>query len=167
MYFQIIGGNPGAKIYIDNRRECGGVLFFDVNMQMESEVVPERFSILFSMPDVEVYSVWSPSMHADRHIGPNWRKRTTNARLASWMPLQTLISASGRNRMTVAISDAKTPTAIRSGECEEDANVQWEIRFFTVPIAPIKEYRATLRIDTRDIPYYDAIRDAAAWWVKR
>ena len=164
MDFQIIGGNPSAKIYIDNRRECGGVLFFDVNMQMESAAVPERFSVLFSMPDVEVYSVWSPSMHADRHIGPNWRKRTTNARLASWMPLQSLISASGRNRMTVSISDAKTPTAVRSGECEEDANVQWEIRFFTIPVAPIKEYRATLRIDTRDIPYYDAIRDAATWW---
>ena len=164
MDFQIIGGNPGAKIYIDNRRELGGVLFFDVNMQLESEAVPERFSVLFSIPDIEVYSVWSPSIKEERHIGPNWRKRTTNARLASWMPMQTLISASGRNRMTVTISDAKTPTAIRSGECEEDANVQWEIRFFTVPVAPIKEYRATLRIDTRDIPYYDAIRDAATWW---
>ena len=67
MNFQITGGNPGAKIYTDNRRCCGGVLFFDVNMQLEREDIPERFSILFSMPDVEVYSVWSPGIQADRH----------------------------------------------------------------------------------------------------
>ena len=66
--------------------------------------------------------------------------------------------------MAVALSDAKTPTALCSGESEENATIEWEIKFFTIPIAPMKEYTATVRIDTRDIPYYDAIYDIASWW---
>ena len=82
------------------------------------------------------------------------------------MPIHALISATGKNRMTVALSDAKTPCSLRSGECEEDACIQWEINFFTVPVAPLKEYTATVRIDTRKIPYYDAIYDTVTWWEK-
>ena len=133
-------------------------------MELKEAAVPERFRIFFSIPDVDIYSVWSPLVRYDRYLGPNWRKRTTTSRLASWMPLHALVSANGRNRMTVALSDAKTPTSLRSGVCEEDACVQWEINFFTVPVAPLKQYKATVRIDVRDIPYYDAIYDTVGWW---
>ena len=157
MNFTIKGGNAGAKIYIDNKRENEGILLFDIHMEISEEAVPEAFSVLFDMPDVDIYSIWSPSIGAQRHLGPNWGKRTTSSRLASSMPVHALVSAQGRNRMAVALSDAKTPTALCSGESEENARIEWEIKFFTIPIAPMKEYTATVRIDTRDIPYYDAI----------
>ena len=66
--------------------------------------------------------------------------------------------------MTVAISDAKTPTAISSRECDEDACIHWDIKYFTVPVVPFKQYKATVRIDTRDIAYYDAIYESVLWW---
>ena len=164
MNFTIKGGNAKANIYIDNKRENEGILFFDIHMALVEEAVPETFSVLFSIPDVDIYSIWSPSIGAQRHLGPNWGKRTTSSRLASSMPVHALVSAKGQNRMAVALSDAKTPTAIKSGESEENATIEWEIAFFTVPVAPMKEYTATVRIDTRDIPYYDAIYDTANWW---
>ena len=123
MEYKITGGNAGAKIYMDNQRERDGVCFFDVHMILENEASPEAFTISFSVPDVDVYSVWSPSIRFDRHIGPNWSKRLTYSRLASWMPLHALVSASGKNRMTLAISNAKTPISIRTGEREEDATI--------------------------------------------
>ena len=164
MIFNISGGNAGAKIFIDNQREVDGILFADVNMELECEAIPEQFKVVFSFPAVDVYSVWSPAVRFDRHLGPDWSKRTTPSRLASWLPVHSLVSASGRNKMAVAISDAKTPTSLRTGVCEEDACIKWEINFFTVPVAPIKQYKATLRIDTRNIAYYDAIYDAVSWW---
>ncbi|MBE6627728.1 MAG: alpha-galactosidase [Ruminococcaceae bacterium] len=166
MDFTITGGNEGAKIYLDNEREKDGILLFDVHMMLENAAVPEQFCISYSIPHIDTYSVWSPSIRAERHLGPNWKKRTTESRLASWMPIHALVSATGKNRMTVALSDAKTPCSLRSGECEEDACIQWEINFFTVPVAPLKEYTATVRIDTRKIPYYDAIYDTVTWWEK-
>lgn len=164
MEFKITGGNTGANIYIDNQREHDGVLFFDVNMILENDAIPELFKISFNIADVDIYSVWSPKIRSERHIGPDWNKRTTDSRLASWMPVHALVSADGKNRMTVALSDAKTPTSLRSGEREEDACIYWEINFFTVPVAPLEQYKATIRIDTRDIPYYDAIYDVTSWW---
>ncbi len=164
--YRIKGGNTGAKIFVDNERNCDGILLFDVNLVLENEAVPEEFCISFSIPAVDAYSVWSPSVRFDRHLGPNWSKRVTTSRLASWMPLHAIVSSSGRNRTLVAISDAKTPTSLGTGICEEDACVQWDIKFFTIPVAPLKEYKATVRIDERDIAYYDAIYDAVAWWEK-
>ena len=164
MDFEIIGGNGGARIYIDNERGEDGVLLFDVHLELEEEAIPDPFSISFSIPDVDIYSVWSPSIRGERHLGPLWHKRTTESRLASWMPIHALVSMSGRNRMTVALSDAKTPASLRTGVREEDARIYWLINFFTIPIASIKEYTATVRVDTRDIPYYDAIYDTVSWW---
>ena len=135
MEFKISGGNTGAKIFIDNQREVDGILFADVNMELECEAIPEQFKVMMSTPDIDIYSVWSPSVRFDRHLGPDWSKRTTTSRLASWMPLHSLVSSSGKNRMAVAISDAKTPMSLRTGVCEEDACIKWEINFFTVPVA--------------------------------
>lgn len=164
MNFTVHGGNPGAKITVGNERNENGIIFVDVNLNLETEQLPKMFKITFGIPDIDMYSVWSPSVRLDRHLGPNWSKRTTTSRLASWMPIHALVSHSGKNRMTVALSDAKTPTSIGTGVCEEDAEVKWEIRFFTVDVAPIKEYKATIRIDVRDIPYYDSIYDTVSWW---
>ena len=164
MEYRIKGGNAGAKIFIDNERQSDGIVFFDVNLVLEEEAVPEEFCISFSIPAIDAYSVWSPSVRFDRHLGPNWSKRVTASRLASWMPLHAIVSSAGKNRTLVALSDAKTPTSLGTGICEEDACVQWDIKFFTIPVAPLKEYKATVRIDERDIAYYDAIYDAVAWW---
>ena len=40
MEFTIKGGNAGAKIYIDNKRENEGILLFDVHMELSEEAVP-------------------------------------------------------------------------------------------------------------------------------
>ena len=77
MEYKITGGNAGAKIYMDNQRERDGVCFFDVHMILENEASPEAFTVSFSAPHVDVYSVGSPSIRFDRHIGPNWSKRLT------------------------------------------------------------------------------------------
>ncbi len=159
-----IKGFDGAKITIENEKTLNGVRFFDFRMVLDEEQIPETVKIKFSIPTVDIYSLWSPTICYERFLGANWSKRTTTSRLCSWMPLHTLVSANGRNAVTVALSDAKTPTALRTGVCEENANMEWELQFFTVKVAPLKEYRATVRIDTRDIPYYDSIYDVSAWW---
>ncbi len=115
MEFSIAGGNSGAKIYIDNQRENNGICFFDLNLLLENEVIPEEVSLSFSIKDVDIYSVWSPSIGYDRSLGPNWSKRKTESRLASWMPLHGLVSSAGKNRMLVAVSDAHTPLSIATG----------------------------------------------------
>ncbi len=164
MNFKIRGGNPGARICIENKTENDGIFYCDVKFELDEVALPATFGVSFTVPDVDIYSTWSPAIRFGRHIGPAWMKQTTNSRLASWMPLHALLSSGGRNRMTVAISDAETPISIRTGEIEETAEIEWMIDFFTIKVAPLKEYTAKIRIDTRDIPYYDSIYDAVRWW---
>ena len=164
MQFQIKGGNPDAQIQLKNQREIDGVFYMDVVMQLPKEEVPQPFSVEWKMPIVNMYSLWSPVLTADRHLGPNWGKRKTPSRLASSMPVHGWLAMDGSNRLMVALSDALTPTAIGGGVCEEDAHLECCIDFFTTPVAPLQEYRATVRFDQRSIPFYESVYQVAEWW---
>ena len=107
MKFDVIGASAGVDVSVNKISENGGIEIYEIRAIYAEEQIPEQFKLSFRVPDVEMYSVWSPSERFDRHLGPNWRKRTTPSRLASCMPLHALVSADGKNRMTVALSDAK------------------------------------------------------------
>ena len=164
MEFRIKGGSPNAKISVENQVEKDGILTFDVSLRFDEPEIPEQFSVVFDFPSIDVYSVWSPSVRYDRFIGVVWKRKITQSRLASWMPVHSLVSADGRNRLAIAISDAKTPTEIATGVHEHNSEFDCQIRFFTIKVAPLTEYRATVRLDLRDIPYYDAIYAVTEWW---
>ena len=165
MNFTVQTKNETAKIEISELYEKNGVKFFDITYSTPEEQVPQPFKVLFDLPDVDCYSVFSPMIFREKHHkGPNWGKRVTTSRLASGMPVHQLLSADGKNRYTFAIDDAKTPTSIGTGTHEETARVFVAIEFFSQPTAPIKSYKATVRFDDRDIPYYDSIYDTTAWW---
>lgn len=164
MKFLISGKDETAVIRIENQKEEQGVVTFDVAVSYETPTIPEPVKISFSFPVSDCYSTWSPSVRHGRQLRPNWSKQVTNSRLASWLPIHTLVSSKGQNRMTVALSDALTPTSIATGVREEDATFDCVITFFTVQVAALTEYRATVRIDLRDIPYYESVAAVSEWW---
>ncbi len=164
MKFKISGGNKNAIFTFENEFEKDEIYFADLKMVLEEESVPSPFTVLIKLPLIDCYSTWSPCVRHGRGIKPNWSPQVTYSRLAVFMPLHAVLSSDGRNRMTVSLSDALNPIAITSGVCEEDACVDCKINFFTVPVAPIKEYVCRIRVDLRDIPYYDSIYDTVSWW---
>ena len=164
MEFKIKCENDNANIYISDKNERDGILFLTVKAEFEKEEIPKQFDIFFKFPVKDCYSTWSPEFGSKSGLGVNWSKRVTNSRLASGMPLQSILSRSGKNRLTIAVSDAVTPIKISSGVCEEDAQFDCAVSFFTVPVAPLSEYSAVLRLDMRDIPFYDSVYDVSSWW---
>lgn len=164
MDFVFIGGNKNAKMSVENKREENGIFYADIKMTFKEATIPEQVKLRFYYPASGCYSVWSPNERYDRALRPNWRKSTTVSRLASNMPLHGLVSSDGKNKLSIALSDAKTPMEIATGVSEETACVECDITFFTFKIAPIEEYNTVLRLDMRDIPYYDSIYDVARWW---
>ncbi len=161
--FKISGGNEGAKITIEPIKE-GEISLYKLNVELAEQAVPEKIKLEWKFPVIDCYSTWSPAMDSNRQLAPNWGKRATQSRLASWMPLHQLVSHSDKNKMCVALSDAATPTRIATGVCEEDANFDCVIDLFTGLCAPINSYSTIIRIDTRDIPFYDAVYDVTTWW---
>ena len=166
MKLEVKGGNQTARISVSEHivGSADGIFYLDVTMTNEMAEVPEPFKVRWQVPSVDCYSVWSPQHRNMRSLGVNWSMKKTKSRLASSMPIQLLVSASGRNRLNVSLSDAATPISIGMGIIEENGNFLCEVEFFTQPTTPIDFYNALIRIDTRDVMYYDSIYDTVSWW---
>ena len=161
--YKVTGGNQGAVITVKSEsREQ--IEYVSIHAEFGAQVIPETFSITWKMPLIDCYSTWSPTIRENRGLGPDWGKKRTESRLASGMPLHQVLSLSGQNRICIAVSDAMTPIAIGTGVCEEDAHLECTVEFFTLPTTAIEEYNAVIRIDHRDIPYYDSIYAASRWF---
>lgn len=141
-----------------------GVTLVSVDVKFEEPRVPEHITVRWYIPCVDIYSSFSPSSMYDRTIGPSWRKRRTSSRLASGAPVHQLISSDGRNRMTVALSDAMTPCEIATGIHEKSATVECEVRFFTSPVNTLSEYHAVIYIDFSDRRYDLSLKAADRFW---
>ncbi len=140
------------------------ILLLDIDLTYPAPTAPAILDIGFAIPCTNIYSIWSPTTGYNRQNNPHWARNSTRARLASGAPIHQLISAEGKNTLTVALSDAMTPTEIITSVHERTAMEEINVRFFTEPIAPITEYKATIYIDTRAVPYFKAIQDAEKYW---
>ena len=151
------------KIY-ERKVPDENIVFLDIDLELEESEVPKPITLKFDFPCIDTYSVFSPTIWSSRHLGPNWQKRKSNSRLSSGVPVHTLVSLGDRNRLTIALSDADTACELRTGIIEESGNHDVEIIIFTQPKNPIKNYRATVRLDFSDVRYEDALRAVEKWW---
>lgn len=163
MNFTVNGGNKNASIKITEKKD-GDLLFLFVNMTLPEAQIPEKFSIKWKYSVKDCAFTWNPGMGDIHGLYFDWGKKVIKSRLASWMPLQQLISRNGKNKLTIAVSDVDTPIEIGTGVCEEDATIECEVTFFTVPTSLRTEYSTVIRLDTSDIPYYDSIYNVTNWW---
>lgn len=163
MKFSVSGGSKNVEIKL-TENQIGNIIYLTVNMTTPSPEIPESFLICWDFSASDCVSTWNPSLLDIHGLAFEWGKLAVQSRLASWMPIQSLISKDGRNKLCISVSDVDTPISIRTGLREEDATLACEIEFFTKPTSPTDNYTATVRLDMRDIPYYDSIYDTAEWW---
>ena len=160
MNLSILNNNPGSNATISERAERDGVRLFDLKVDFSTPTSPKPVLVKWKIPCTDLYSVWNAGGSFSRYLGIDWQKRTCRSRLASGAPFYALVSFTGENRMTLALSDPKTPIEIASGVREETSEIACEIRFFTEPVGKMTSYTATIRIDTRPVDYCKALRDA-------
>lgn len=160
MDFSVCNPNIGSTATLQERETRDGILLLDVDIAFPEPTVPQKVTVKWEYPCVDVYSVWSANIGFTRLLGPDWSKCTCRSRFACGAPFHALVSYKGQNRMTVAVSDAMTPIEIATGVCEETADVSCEVRFFTEPINKIQSYHAAISIDTRAVNYGEALKAA-------
>ncbi|MBQ2000714.1 MAG: hypothetical protein II241_02910, partial [Clostridia bacterium] len=96
MKFQLLEGNQGAKLWIDNEYEKDGIYFADVHMKLAEKDVPKKFVARAALPCVDCYSAWGPGLNELRNLSPEWEMRRTYSSLAQLMPVQSIISIKNR-----------------------------------------------------------------------
>ncbi len=163
MEFKITNGNIHSVHTISEKHD-GDILYLTVKLDFDEPTVPKPLKISWYFSAADCYSSWNPDHLGIHGLDFEWGMLELKSRLASWMPVQSLISKDGKNKLLIAVSDVDTPIRIGTGLREEDATIACEIEFFTSPIAPTLSYTAVIRLDMRDIPYYDSIYDTSNWW---
>lgn len=164
MDFTVVDKNKNSNVTITEREYRDGVVLADVEVKFGEAQVPELISIKWDTFCADAYTTWGAGIDTQRELAPSWRKNVTKSRLASGAPLHQIISFKGNNRLTVALSDAQTPTEIATGVWEKDAYVNCEVRLFTQPVNKLTEYKVTIYIDTNDCRYSDALKAAEKFW---
>ena len=162
---KISGGNDGAKYDLVQTKK-DGIITIDVTITLPQSEVPKRTKFDWQIATIESFGVWGPLINDKRSLTPCWAMRKTTSRLAFGMPILEIFSKKDTNHWCFASSDTSTPMSIAVGAHEEGAVIDVRVELFTTLTAPLKEYKATWRIDTRPVPFYDAIYGVSNWWEK-
>lgn len=137
----------------------------NIKLRFTSEVERQfpKVKIKWKHPVVDIHSYWHPTAFRNKNLDSDWGYGFFS-KAAVGAPVGCFYNLEGRNKITYALSDALNTIQLNMGVHEEDASLNCIITLFTEVTKPRKEYEIELRIDTRDIPYYDSLQEVAKWW---
>ena len=135
-----------------------------INIDFCGKKCPELVTIKWRTQGGGIYTRWNCMGEQNRRLYPNWEMNCNKSRSASGMPLQCYLGKDGKNKITVAVSDVKTPIHIKSGFIEESAEIAWELVLFSQKTGEISEYSTELMLNTECISYQESIEKVYKWW---
>ena len=119
-----------VKIQIKNIPN-NDVELYKIIFDWDEAKAPKEIKMSFFRPCKDAYTHWDVKNHTPRFFA--WhRDKSTDSRLAKWMPVTQLSTKSGKNSYTVALSDVKTPTKIAVTYNLYTGNAETFIAFFTI-----------------------------------
>lgn len=157
------GGGSGFRGFLSSETQEEGLELVHLRIEADEAGRPPVFRLVWTHPIVDVHGYWHPRAGPDKGLAvswtPGWHSKATSS-----APVGCLYSLAGRNRLTLALSDALNTVSVKAGVEEETAELLCSVSIFEEPTAPLASYEATLRLDTRDVPYHEAISDVGRWW---
>lgn len=118
-------------------------------------------SIKYRFKSIDINGYWNPKITVDK---VNYYSSGVTSKASRNAPVLSFYNDDLQNRITIALSDALNKSEIVSYLKEEDVCFHHYIKLFTEKMPLTTHYEITLRIDTRNIPYYKSIDDVSTWW---
>lgn len=164
--FIIDSQNEGALISVTPVFEQDGVAYYHVNMDFPRNAVPSKVTVAWREPMVGLLHVGYPCCTGHFLMHQSWCATENRSRFCFGAPMLYTIGPDDKNAATVAVSDPFTPLTIYYyvGDFPLMDVVRYEIVFFDGMTNPMSHYEADIRIDSRDIPYYESVGDVYPWW---
>ena len=164
MDFKIVNKNESSDFSVTQVDDAGEVSVYEVYFKPEQPCVPKKIRVEFQIPYIGAASLWNPQCGLQRNMLADWKlnRQTSKSRLASGIPVQSVIAHNGENVFTISVTDPKTPIEISCGVEEADKSCLCRVTFFPVPVGQIKEYRSRIVIDRRRQPFYSVIAETVA-----
>ncbi|MDI4648349.1 glycoside hydrolase family 36 protein [Cohnella hashimotonis] len=161
--YRISGADDRFSATLAVEVQEAGVELVHLKITADRPGIPPAIRLSWKRPIVDVQGVWHPNGYRNRGLSPDWFAGfRSNA--ASSAPVVCLFGGDGRSRMTFAFSDTLNPVVCKAGVHEETAEFHCSVTLFEEPGAPLDRYEATLRMDLRELPYYDSLNEVQRWW---
>ncbi len=138
-----------------------GIDYLDVCVRFDAPTAPEPLSLSWEFPLVNTHHRAGTLRPTD--LGAFGRPRV-NSSATTQAPVWALHDMAGRNRLTFALADAINASELGARVVEETACAHCHVTLFCAPLAPLEEYRTTLRFDRRPLPHSDVLAAVGDWW---
>lgn len=157
-----------VQLNVETVEKEAGVVIYKCSFAVEENAVKEAqengyTELTWIFPYLDCAGVWHPNCGADRSINADW-DAYFRSMTASSAPIMTLFSEDGRNRYTVGLSETKEIIEFRAGIHEEDGTVLLQVKVPDAYVLRTGTYELEIRMDQRDIPFYESIASVANWW---
>ena len=156
----------GWKVDFRRETEPGGVEYAVVEMSREEPAYPAAFNLSFNFAKRDIVAAWRPWGECSG-FGMYWDPANLpgagQTDFCHSMPLYACYGSGGRNRVAFAASESSEPIVMKAGIREEDNRLYFSFHFYDTKVAKRKHLVAKLRIDSRDVFWSDAVREAADW----
>lgn len=120
-----------------------------------------NFKVNWMIPNIGVHTVWSPGKYSNKEVVPDWGDYAKSCAM-SLAPVYSDVAYDDKNKQTIACSDAKNTVEIHTGVIEENGCLDCVVKI-SVDYA-VSDYEVDIRIDRRNIPFYEAVDAVRAWW---
>lgn len=158
--------NPEVKVSVTTVSSADGVEVCRVHAVFPDDAAPTPVSVQWEEDMVNILSVWHPTGGRGRGIH-QWFAPTKNfSNFCFGAPVLCTVGENGFNTQTVSVSDCERPITMKFfvKDLDQQDKVGYSVTFFDGNCSPIKEYTADIRIDCREIPYYESILSVSEWW---
>lgn len=164
--YNVITANKNMTSSVETVSSADGIEVVRVRFGFENEAVPNKVCIEWEEDMVNRLTVWRGEMNADTAMRQGWCPSTNWSRFCFGAPLLATIGKDGMNAECVAVSDPETPITLRYfvDDFPQKYKVKYSVTFFDGMCNAMKDYEAYIRIDTREIPYYESIKSVYPWW---
>lgn len=152
-------GEFTVKKKIEEESQGIQVITFTFSAPKPAELLP--VSIKFNFRSIGINGYWNPKITVDK---VNYYYSGITSKASRYAPVLSFYNNALQNRITLALSDALNQAEIVSYLKEEDVHFYPEIKLFQEKMPKTTSYQIKLRIDTRNIPYYQSIAAVSDWW---
>lgn len=165
-YFVSSASDADYNIRLRSRNISDGIEEVSIYIDFGKSITPEKVSVMWEADMVDVLYSGHPCCGGNHSLPQSWCPVRSPSRFGFGAPVLYTIGENSLNSCTVAVNDASTPLSIKFwvDDFPQEYKVKYEVVFFDGDPEPISEYEAVIRIDTRKIPYYEALACVYPWW---
>lgn len=161
-----IGAIPtqNERVVTCREEQIGEVAFIHFTVQAEEYAVFKPLVLRIYVPAIQVHYRWSPKLHLIKGLNSDWFENLYLTNGFTGAPVECLLSPSQKNCACIGLSDTLSTIGLKALPVEETGEYEFEIILFRREAAPRKSYEIIVRLDMREIPYYQSLKETAQWW---